>query len=174
MDDGLKQRLIGALVLLALAVIFIPVFFDRERIQPVDKATQIPLPPDIERVEIALPELPVVKYEAKPADKMYIPDDSKNETLVIEPDASTYDPEGVPNSWVLQIGSFRFIKHAEEFRDKLIAGGYAAYTRSVSTERGKMTRVYVGPKIDKALLVKQKKEIEAAYKVSAILLKFKP
>ena len=47
MNDGLKQRIIGAVVLLALAVIFVPVIFDKERITPVDRKTQIPIMPPI-------------------------------------------------------------------------------------------------------------------------------
>ena len=80
----------------------------------------------------------------------------------------------MPNSWVLQVASFRFEKHAEDFRDKLVAEGYAAYIRTVSVESGKMRRVYVGPKIDKRVLLKQKKEIEEKYRVTSILLKFDP
>jgi len=47
MNDGLKQRIIGALVLVALGIIFIPVIFDKERIVPVDRTTQVPPEPDI-------------------------------------------------------------------------------------------------------------------------------
>lgn len=172
MDDGLKQRLIGAFVLLALAVIFLPVMFDRERIEPVNKTTQIPVAPVIEPVIIDTPVAPVVEHEAKPADEMYIPDNTVEEDK--EPEVAKFDEEGVPNSWVLQIASFRFVKHAEQLRDKLIAGGYAAYTKGVKTDRGNMTRVYVGPKLDKTILLEQKVEIEKNYKVSAMLLRFKP
>ncbi|WP_370978872.1 SPOR domain-containing protein [Agaribacterium sp. ZY112] len=56
MNDGLKQRIIGALVLVALAIIFVPVIFDKERITPVDRTTQIPKAPDIE--VLPLPERP--------------------------------------------------------------------------------------------------------------------
>ena len=55
MNDGLKQRIIGAVVLLALAVIFVPVIFDKERITPVDRNTQIPImPPDIANTDAAI------------------------------------------------------------------------------------------------------------------------
>ena len=36
MDDGLNSSALGALVLLALLVIFLPVLFDRNRVEPVD------------------------------------------------------------------------------------------------------------------------------------------
>lgn len=55
MNDGLKQRIIGAVVLLALAVIFVPVIFDKERITPVDRNTQIPImPPMIAETDAAI------------------------------------------------------------------------------------------------------------------------
>lgn len=172
MDDGLKQRLIGAFVLLALAVIFVPVFFDRERIEPVDKTTQIPIAPIVEPVVVEI-ATPVPEIEtAEPAQEMFIPDEE--EKVDLKPEAPGLNEQGVPKSWVLQIASFRFQKHAEELRDTLIEGGYAAYTRTVDTKKGNMTRLYVGPKLDKNILIKQKEEIDAKYKVEAILLKFKP
>lgn len=173
MDDGLKQRLIGAFVLLALGVIFIPVLFDREKIEPVDKRTQIPLAPLVESIVIERAVAPEVEHAAEPAEEMFIPDESEVETTKLEVEP-TFDSNGVPNSWVVQVASFRVEKHAEELRDILIKDGYAAYLRNVSTERGEMTRLYVGPKFDKNILVGQKKEIEKEHKLSAIILKFTP
>lgn len=55
MNDGLKQRIIGAVVLLALAVIFLPVIFDKERIAPVDRQSQVPeMPPIISESDAAM------------------------------------------------------------------------------------------------------------------------
>lgn len=211
MDDGLKQRLIGAFVLLALAVIFIPVLFDRERMVPVDTRTQIPAAPYIEPVVIETP-IPVVDAvpveenekevanesstgkrdsltsdnlkkddskkdssetrEAPKGDEMYVPDEKVEVSL--EPEPIGVDAQGVPNSWVLQVASFKDKGHANEFRDKLIGANYSAYSRTVNTSKGNMTRVYVGPKIDKDILLREKVEIEKKYKVSTLLLKFKP
>ena len=172
MDDGLKQRLIGAFVLLALAVIFIPVAFDRERIEPVDRKTQIPPVPHIEPLVIERAPAPVAPAEIKPAREMFLPNEDNAQSLSPEP--TGFDSNGVPQSWVLQIASFRFEKHAEQLRDNLVKQGYSAYTRNAPTDKGKMTRVYVGPKLEKALLIEQKKEIDKKHKVSSILLKFEP
>ncbi len=172
MDDGLKQRLIGAFVLLALGVIFIPVLFDRDRIEPVDKKTQIPVAPYIEPVVIEELTPPEVENPAIPPEQMYVPDEDA--PVAETPEAPSVDDDGVPNSWVIQVASFRFEKHAEGLRDKLIADGYPAYVRTITIDKGKMTRLYVGPKIDKGVLLRQKKEIETKHNVSAILLKFEP
>ncbi len=172
MDDGLKQRLIGAFVLLALGVIFIPVLFDRDRIEPVDKKTQIPAAPHVEPVVIEEFTPPEVEHPAVAPEQMYIPEEDSE--VAETPEAPSIDSEGVPNSWVLQVASFRFEKHADDFRDKLVAEGYAAYTRTVTVDSGKMRRVYVGPKLDKGVLLTRKKEIEEKYRVTPILLKFDP
>jgi DedD protein len=168
MEDGLKQRLVGAIILLALAVIFIPVVFDRERIELVDTRTQIPAAPHIEAVVIDVAVAPVVESEAPDAVDMFTPDE--NEAQNLEPESLSFDSQGVPTSWVIQIASFRIDGHAKQLRDKLAADGYSAYIKDVATERGKMTRLFVGPKLDKNILLQQKKEIEEKYKLTTILL----
>lgn len=174
MDDGLKQRIIGALVLLAIAIIFVPVFFDQERIVPLDRTTQVPLAPEIEPVEIT-PPVAHNKEEFEPAvppETMFIPDEEREETdLPEEPKLSV---SGTPESWVLQVASYRFETHAAETRDKLIAEGFASYTRNVETSKGVMTRLYVGPKLNKATLLEDKKQIDEKYGVDTIVLRYEP
>lgn len=172
MDDGLKQRLIGALVLLALAVIFVPVIFDRERIEPVDKRTQIPAAPHIEPVDETLFSPSPKPLPSVTAETMYIPDD--NNVADLRPEKPALDSQGVPKSWVLQVASFRFEKSAEDVRDKLIEAGYASYIETVETDSGRLRRVFVGPKIDKNILIEQKRTIKETYGFDALLLKFEP
>ena len=61
LDKGLKQRMVGALVLIALAVIFLPMLFSREdelRQVAVDAPSmpQMPSPPQIEMEQTMVPE----------------------------------------------------------------------------------------------------------------------
>lgn len=172
MDDGLKQRLIGAIVLLAVAVIFLPVLFDRERIEPLDETTQIPIAPEVPSVAIEEPTPLPVEEEAKVAVEMFTPDESQAVSLEQEP--TGVDNNGVPKSWVLQVASYRIDGHAKEMRDKLIAEGYSAYTKEINAQSGKMTRLYVGPKFEKKVLIKDKAAIDKKYKVTTMLLKFEP
>ncbi|MEE4463590.1 SPOR domain-containing protein, partial [Azotobacter chroococcum] len=70
LDKRLKQRMIGALVLLALAVIFLPMLFTREDEvrQVVVEAPPMPKAPPAPRVEVepvAVPE-PVILPEEPP------------------------------------------------------------------------------------------------------------
>ncbi len=168
MDDGLKQRLIGAIVLLALAVIVLPVVFDRDPIQPVDQASQVPPKTEIITITISEPEAPVAVDLAPEPDEMYIPDEIQVIELTPEPIALT--EVGVPKSWVLQVSSFRDDERANTLRDKLLKSDYPAYTRQ---SKG-LTRVYLGPKLDKSSLIHIKGVIDSKYRVDSILLAFKP
>ena len=177
MDDGLKQRIIGAIVLLALAVIFIPVIFDRERIEPVDKRTQIPIAPHVETVEISAPKKLKTVEPVISSQEVFAPDESKPvEAVVIKKEEKpALNKQGTPDSWVIQVASFLHEKHANDLRDKLVKDGFAAYTRQVATQKnGKRVRVFVGPKISKKRIVAEKEKIEKQYKVKTLLLKFEP
>ena len=69
LDKGVKQRMIGALVLVALAVIFLPMLFTREdemRQVRVDapQAPSMPSPPPVQVEPVAVPEPEVLPEEA--------------------------------------------------------------------------------------------------------------
>ena len=102
MDNGLKQRTIGALVLIALAVIFLPSLFDDTRKQTLDTRTQIPSMPDIQPLEIKAPKS-VAQIESAPDAKDFY----KLETVEEETKSVTakqaqpvLDDKGLPLAWV--------------------------------------------------------------------------
>jgi DedD protein len=181
MNDGLKQRIVGALVLLALAVIFLPVLFDKERIAPVDRVSQIPLAP-----EIIPAQLPEPAKRPQPMDPMLeapIVDGTFDAAEYTEenPDSvSEQDPslelstEGVPRAWVLQVASYKNYEQAVEVRDGLIAEGYKSFVKKANTSLGTHTRLFVGPSLDRDLLEQHKKKIDDKYAVDSILSEFKP
>ncbi len=55
MNDILKQRLTGALILVALGVVFWPIIFIEEGAKPLDKLAHIPVRPNIETTPIEPP-----------------------------------------------------------------------------------------------------------------------
>lgn len=172
LDDGLKQRLVGAIALLALAVIFLPVLFDREPIVPVDRDSQIPPPPEIVTVEVAEPVQPETIDLAPEPQEMFEPDEE--DLALPEPEPPGLQASGVPRSWVLQVASFRDQAHAERLRKKLLDADYSAYTRSASYKNGSIYRVYVGPKLDKSALTAEKARIDQQFELESMILEFKP
>ena len=172
MDDGLKQRVVGALVLLALAVIFVPVLFEQERIEPVNTETLIPPSPTIAPPATREIRIPSVEKKAPEASIAFLPNPDEKQELFDE--AAGLDENGVPKSWVLQVASFKSNDRAIEFRDRLISDGHKAYLRQLTANQGQLTRVYVGPKINKDRLITEKQKIDKMYSVDSLLLKFDP
>jgi DedD protein len=239
MNDGIKQRIVGALVLLALLVIFLPVLFDRNRVEPVDTTSQVPPAPKVEALDIPVATPPAVaESEVAPVpETMLVPDEkqamkpeqvrsemAKTEAArlaahpvktpptpdkpaaaadkpaakslqahaqalqarsqaAVEPPSpaakAALEPpkltaKGVPASWVLQVASYRSPEQAKTLRDALNARGFSAYSRELTTAKGPVVRVYVGPKVDKASLLETKKRLDEAFKLNALVLPYTP
>ncbi|MFL0798359.1 MAG: SPOR domain-containing protein [Cellvibrionaceae bacterium] len=191
LDDGLRQRIAGAVVLVALAVIFLPSIFDPEKQHMVDTTTQIPPAPQVLSIvpdpigEPVIPDAP----PAQPVESLYIPDESEAADVAMETALESsragssdsdvpvkqplLDEKGLPISWVIQVASFDAKDKATELTDRLQQDSYKAYFRRVKSSKGVNYRVYVGPKIEKAVALREQKAIDQKYKVSSLLLRFK-
>ncbi len=56
------------------------------------------------------------------------------------------------SGWVVQLGSFRHEKNVKELMRTLKEAGYRAYSRPVMTSSGELTKVFVGPELEKSTL----------------------
>ena len=56
------------------------------------------------------------------------------------------------SGWVVQLGSFKHEKNVKELLNTLNNAGYRAYSRPVMTSVGELTKVFVGPELDKKKL----------------------
>ena len=54
--------------------------------------------------------------------------------------------------WVVQLGSFRHQKNVQELFEVLEKAGYRAFSRPVKTNSGILTKVFVGPDLQKSNL----------------------
>lgn len=173
MDDGLKQRLVGAVVLAAVAVIFLPSFFDEGNRRRVDTHTLVPEKPGIKTVEIKDPVRPENIPQAKKPEQMY---QMLEPTDIVDgkPESPALDGDAVPKAWVVQVASYQTPERAAKLRDQLLSEGYKAYMRTVKTAKGSVTRVFVGPKIDKQRALAIKDELDKALKVNTLVLRFRP
>lgn len=182
MDQRLKQRLVGVMVLLALAIIFLPSLFHRDQRVTVDTTTLIPPKP---RVAPVIIEPAVSNIEVEPApspEKAFQPpvldDDaslvskSESKANVEAAPKPSLNAKGLPNTWVVQVGSFQSQKRADELKEKLFGKKYKAYTRAVNTSKGKFFRVFVGPYVDKGRARAAKTAVDKQYKVNSQVLKF--
>ncbi|MFI8608303.1 SPOR domain-containing protein [Pseudomonas sp. NPDC077649] len=199
LDKGLKQRMVGALVLVALAVIFLPMLLSREdemRRVVVDAPAmpQAPVMPEIvvqpaEVVEPeALPQEPIPPEEvppqpletppqpevqpAVPAPAPRQPEAAKAETLASAPakPASRLDANSLPISWSVQLASLSSRSGAENLQKTLRSQGYNAYIRTFDG----MNRVFVGPLIERAEAERLRDQLNRQHKLSGFVVRFQP
>ncbi len=175
MDDRLKQRLVGALVLVALAVIFLPTLFSREHLRRVDRTSLIPPAPVVQPVEINKPVRPQNIVPAKPPEQMYklLPEEAVEQEQERAP-RPALDEQSIPKAWVIQVASYKTPAEAEGLRDQLIAKGYKAYTRTLALNKTKVSRVLVGPKLSRQKSLSLKQTIDKQFKVDSMILRFQP
>lgn len=65
--DGLKQRIVGALVLISLAVIFVPMLFDEPHTERTSRSIDLPEEPAFPAVEVTAPAESSPAADAAPA-----------------------------------------------------------------------------------------------------------
>lgn len=196
MKDALKQRLVGAVVLAAIGVIFLPGFFKEQQGHQVDTSTQIPAEPASPQVNFESPYQDPEILPAPEPETMFLPPEPEPipvpQPPAVEPAASAtpvanppadiakevpelpLGADGIPEAWVVQVASLSNKEAAAKLRDELQAEGHKAYVRSVSTANGSVTRVFIGPKLDKAEALKVKADVDKRLKVNAMVLRFQP
>lgn len=195
MKYTLKHRLIGAAFLVAIAVIFLPSFFKEKKDNQISAKSQIPVRPGIVPVEFNAPK-PIPDIEPAPApETMFVPNEA-TEQVVIPNAASSIisvsksipiatpvqkavpdmplDAQELPNAWVVQVGSFSTKEAANKVRDDLQIDGFKAYVRTVPNGDTSISRVYIGPKLDKTEALAIKTQIDKRLKVKSMVMHFRP
>ena len=74
--------------------------------------------------------------------------------------------------WVVQLGSFGNLKNVNELIRKLEKAGYRVFTRKVQTSAGRLTKVFVGPEIDRDKLDKALPHLKATTGLSGKVTTF--
>ncbi len=183
LDKGLKQRIVGALVLLALAVIFLPMLLSREddRRHLLVEAPVMPEAPQMpefepEPVEVPEPEVLVdespaneLPVEVAPAQPSASPAPAPAPTVAATPD-SRLDSNGLPVSWSVQLASLTSRSGAENLQKTLRSQGYNAYIRSAEG----MNRVFVGPLIERAEANRLREQLKRQHKLDGFIVRFQP
>ncbi|GGO73603.1 SPOR domain-containing protein [Bowmanella pacifica] len=172
MSSAFQNRLVGTIILVALAVIFLPDLLDGEKVS--HKDTFLPVPPRPAQEPVSETEsFPIDEVRERVSRTVEVVedvalDDPVESVASDEPvdahappvaqaeSAPVSEPETVTAGWVVQLGSFRHQKNVKELTDKLEAAGYRTFSRKIKTSAGELTKVFVGPdlqrdKLDKAL-----------------------
>ena len=159
MESTLLQRLVGAAVLVALGVIFIPALLDgagykarQRRDIHVEPKPAFPPPGQTRVAPIATP---LSRMVVKQADGNITP--AKHIEKPVQ-------------AFALQVGTFSQRGNAEGLRDKLRKAGYACFVVPV-VDKGKTSyKVRIGPELEKSRLDKIKPKIKKAFKLDSYVV----
>ena len=158
MEAPLQQRIVGAIVLVTLGVIFIPALLDGSGYK--SRQTQ-----DIKVKE--KPEFPPltqkkVKPIATPVEK----------NRVEQEKSLTADSKKPIKSFALQIGTFSSNKSALKMRDKYRKEGFTAFISKVKVKGKSSYRVRLGPELERKVLDKLKKDLKKSHKLDAYVVNY--
>jgi DedD protein len=178
MDEDAKRRLVGAAVLVALMVIFVPMLVDHNQDPEFGDPIVIPNPPAFDRPFDA-PVDPDVQPLALPrADDQAsvdlrpgaIPRDPQPQVGFTpsagEPSSpgSVAAPAPVPpgvESWVVQVASLSAPDAAQRLQNELRQNGYPAFIEQAKVGGTTYYRVRVGPEVDRARAERLATDIKA-------------
>jgi len=172
-DRALKERIIGAAVLVVVVVLVVPVFLDgppqsgeivservplpgqaaegetRTVVLDRDRDEPVPVPapvtePETERAQPVQPESkPGPKPETSPEPE---PKPEPAKPAAQQPAPAGESPTGM---WAVQLGSFGNQQNAERLAADLRKQGFAAFLSQLSTGSGELHRVRIGPQKDR-------------------------
>jgi len=166
--QGTKQRVVGTIVIVSLALIFLPIIFDGQGSHQTQIASRIPeqpvvpiLPEPQQSRPVIISDADLVAIETKPESELVTKTIEESISDPIEVSASesaftrdipTLNPAGLPNGWSIRLGSFSEASNASDLMQRLQTAGYKAYIRDIDSEQAELTGVFVGPWLERALV----------------------
>lgn len=192
----MKERLVGAAVLVIIAVIFIPMLLDdstdddtvitRTNIPPVpDSIPAAPGKQDFSSRIIPLePEVPVEENDEtdKPQDSSPVIENlDKQDADTVEPEKSGSETDSVDielpstvglSAWVVQLGSFSSKENAESLNTKLKNAGYRSFVEPLTINDDTVFRVRVGPELKREDAETIKDRLNQAMELKGIVVEY--
>ena len=179
MDRSLKERVIGAIVLVAVVVLVVPVFLDgppgddeiiserillpgqseektqtvvldRDREEPVPAQQTVKASPKPEPVAAAASP-PAMATSSEPAGESDAPITVPSNEVqpAAEELPAVSSTSSATGMWAVQLGSFSNQENAERLAADLRKQGFAAFLSQLSTSSGQLHRVRIGPQKDR-------------------------
>lgn len=176
LTDRTRYRLTGCIFLIAVAAVVLPMLFDGAGVEPMH------LPP------LPAADVTVVPDTAPPPDLS--PALEARHELEAEIDADGFDRATGTRigearlledteahgdlKWAVQVASFERRENAVARREALLADGYEAFLSDVKRDGRVVTRVAIGPLIDRDDAASLKAELDGRYSDEAVVVRFSP
>ena len=196
MNQGAKQRIVGTVVLLALALIILPIIFDGQGSYEAPVTSRIPDTPIISIMPEPVQSRPVIVGDTQPIERATATTVNLVEEVVSEieevvdikePAAEVEITEsqavfsrevpalsdtGLPQGWSVRLGSFSDAENANNLLARLQEAGYKAYTRDISSDQGSLTGVFVGPWLDRGQVNEYQRELQEEFSLAGLVVRY--
>ena len=194
LSRGRKRRVVGTIVLLALALIILPQLFDGEgsyqpqvqsRIPERPIITLLPEPQQVRPVMVGESQSPSANAEAEnieltesavsnnASDPAEVNSAASVTNLSSDTDSRpTLNAAGLPDGWVVQLGTFGDLDNASKLLTDLLARGYKAYERRSLRDEREMSTILVGPVIVRAEAERLLAELATALDLKPLIKRY--
>ena len=198
-NSGFINRLVGTSIVVIAAIVFIPNILDGEKVHYKEGFKAIPERPEFKTINLQ-EEIDNKVAEAEQPKQPEVEDikaDDAQLTQVEEPkqlvEASTEQPDAkvieqhakkaeVPArapqenlskmAYVIQLGSFSHKPNVKSLLSKLNAKGFKTFTKPVKTANGTLTKVFVGPSLNKSELESKLPQLKELTKLNGKVTQF--
>lgn len=171
MASPLHNRIVGTVILIALAVIFLPDLLDGQKVSRVDDVETIPLRPEL-TVERTAPEFPN-DFDQRIDDAQ--PEPGTEEFVAIpEPVTASVGDDPETPAWVVRLGAFRNVDNVQRLVAELRDNGFNAYSRSQQTHDGELRVLYVGPDLNASILEQQLSDLKSLTGLEGQVIPYEP
>ena len=165
MDTHLQQRIVGAIVLVTLGVIFIPALLDgsgyqSRQIQNIEISDKPEFPPLSQKVLDPVPTPLEVSRDAQ----------QQASNKAGDAPAKISEPDKPVQAFALQVGTFENESNAGKLRDKLKKAGYMSYIQAEDKDGKPSYRVRIGPNLQRSQLETVKDEVKKKYKIDGYIV----
>lgn len=155
----MKQRLVGSVVLICVAVIIVPMLLDGDGVNAPELNVAVPpapVPLETPTLEVPTGELPTPVLPPAPdpsgstvagqgPEAETTDDDNPEEVAQADSGTASRNDDGLLQGWSVRLGTFGDAGNADSLMRDLRAGGHKAYTRLIRRDSGDLTAVLVGP-----------------------------
>lgn len=193
-ETNLKVRLVGAIVLVSMAVIFIPMILDGREATGMTVGESnipnkpangfiskiIPLTPTMEVKPVVTKKLVIKKglsaQVAKKAVENPVKQQPQTQSTPLKVSKTTKrktppQPKVGLSAWAVQVGNFSSKKNAYALQDKLRKQGFAAFVETIYAKDTPSFRVKVGPELKRELAEKLRKKLASIHKGRTFIVK---
>ena len=165
MSKGLQQRIVGALVLGALGLVILPVFFDFTAPSRIDRTTKLPPAPEISAVTVVKAERPTAVTSDVLKNAIF--DVSKLIAATADEAPIALNEQNLPKRWYIKVGSFGSKDNADSALTILRNQGFKAFVNKIDQQSGRLHEIWVGPNIDKRRATADQINIDKLLKVKS-------